>query len=61
MDNINDALREAARVAVETLSRALRIDWVDAYMLASLDVDIGVSQLVDPRKKAWARIPKHII
>ncbi|WP_276814270.1 acetamidase/formamidase family protein [Desulfurococcus amylolyticus] len=61
MDSINDALREAARVAVETLSRALRIDWIDAYMLASLGVDVGVSQLVDPRKTAWARIPKHIV
>jgi len=61
MDTIEDSFREAADIAVKLLSRALGVDWVDAYMLASLTVDLGVSQLVDPRKTAWVKIPKYLL
>lgn len=59
--NIEEAIVEAAREATNVLSRALGLDWVDSYILASLGVDIGVSQLVDPKKTAWARIPKNLV
>lgn len=60
-EDIKVALEETTAVAVETLSRALKLDWHDAYMLASLAVDIGISQLVDPKKTAWARVPKSLL
>ena len=58
---ISEALEKASEVAVEVLSRTLNLEWHDAYMLTSLIVDIGVSQLVDPKKTAWARISKQLI
>ncbi|MEM2025254.1 MAG: acetamidase/formamidase family protein [Desulfurococcaceae archaeon] len=60
-ENVSVALEEAISVAVEALSRSLKLEWHDAYMLASLTVDIGISQLVDPRKTVWARIPKSLL
>ncbi len=59
-EDVSGAIRGAVEASVEALSRALGLEWHDAYMLASLAVDIGVSQLVDPRKTAWARIPKQL-
>lgn len=59
-DTIQEALEAAVEVAVEALSIALNLEWHDAYIVASLAADVGVSQLVDPRKTAWVRIPKHL-
>ncbi|MEM0224749.1 MAG: acetamidase/formamidase family protein [Desulfurococcaceae archaeon] len=60
-DNINNSLEVATDVSVRVLSTALGIEWHDAYMLTSLSIDLGISQLVDPKKTAWARIPKYIL
>jgi len=32
------------------LAKALGLDWHDAYMLASLAIDVEISQLVDPER-----------
>jgi len=56
-----ESLREAARTVVGALSRAFNLDWHDAYLLASLSVDLEISQLVDPRKTARARIPSSVM
>ena len=60
-ENVEKALREATDLAVKILQSSLNISWEDAYMLASLVVDIQISQLVDPKKTVRARIPKRIL
>lgn len=60
-ESIEKAVEDAAEVAVEVLKRGLNLDWSDAYMLASLSVDIGVSQLVNPRKTVQVRILKNVL
>ena len=61
LPTIEEALIEATRCAVSLLQRAHGLSKEDAYMLASLAVDIGVSQLVDPNKTAKASIPKYAL
>ncbi len=61
LPSIEDALEEATRQAVRLIEAARDLAHEDAYMLASLAVDIGVSQLVDPNKTAKARIPAAIL
>ncbi len=61
LPSIEDALIEATRQAVALLQRARGTSAEDAYMLASLAVDLGISQLVDPNKTAKASIPKAIL
>lgn len=60
-EGLESALRRAVEEVVSTLSRALQLDWYDAYMLASMAVDIEVSQVVDPRRTVRARIPKDLV
>ncbi len=60
-NTVEEAIKEATRCAVERLSKNLELDWNDAYMLASLVVDIKVSQVVDPKKTVRASIPKYIL
>lgn len=55
------AIREATKQAVETLARGNNLDWNDAYILASLVVDLKISQMVDPTKTVRATIPKRIL
>jgi len=52
-----EATREATRAAVRLLSRQLSLSFDEAYLLSSLAVDIGISQLVDPNLTAKAAIP----
>jgi len=59
-ENLENALKEAAEIAVYALSKSLDLEWHDAYMLASLTVDMEISQLVDPRKTVRAGIPKSL-
>ncbi len=59
--SIAEALEEATRQAVRLIRAARDLSHEDAYMLASLAADIGVSQLVDPNKTAKARIPSTIL
>jgi amidase len=61
LPSIAEALREATRAAVAHLQRALSLSIADAYLLASLAVDIGISQLVDPHKTAKAVIPRSVV
>jgi len=61
LPTIEDALIEVTRQAVAFLQSARDLSKEDAYMLASLSVDIGISQLVDPNKTAKASIPKSIL
>ena len=61
LPTIEDALVEATRQAVTFLQTARGLSKEEAYMLASLAVDIGISQLVDPNKTAKASIPKSIL
>ncbi len=61
LPTIEGALEEATRQAVGLLQRARGLSREDATMLASLAVDLGVSQLVDPNKTAKARIPLEVL
>ncbi|UCF10983.1 MAG: acetamidase/formamidase family protein [Candidatus Bipolaricaulota bacterium] len=61
LPTIEEALREATHEAVRALERVLSLPFEDAYLLASLTVDIGVSQLVDPNKTAKAVLPKRLV
>ena len=60
-DNLDDAVYAATDQAVRYIKHGLKFSWEDAYMLASLAVDIKISQLVDPKITARAAIPKHIL
>lgn len=60
-NTVEEAAKEATRCAVDLLSNGLKLDWSDAYMLASLVVDIKVSQVVDPKKTVRASISKGIL
>jgi len=61
LPTIEEALVEATRQSVKFLQAARGLSKEEAYMLTSLAVDIGVSQLVDPNKTAKASIPKSIL
>jgi amidase len=61
LPSIEAALEEATRQAVRLIRAARDLPHEDAYMLASLAADVGVSQLVDPNKTAKARIPTAIL
>jgi len=60
-DSADSALKEATDQAVTLLEKGLNIPWNEAYILASLVVDLKVSQIVDPKKTVRAAIPKTII
>lgn len=60
-EDINKAFYVATDLAVKSLEHALQIDWHDAYMLASLAMDLEICQLVDPRKTVRAKLPKSLI
>jgi len=61
LPTIDEALEEATRQAVKLLERARGLSHEDATMLASLAMDIGISQLVDPNVTAKARIPNAVL
>jgi len=60
LPDIEEALKEVTGEAVWFIQRRKTIPFKDAYMIASLCVDIGISQLVNPSKTVKARIPKYI-
>lgn len=60
-DTLDEAIKAAADQAVEHLAKGLEISWEEAYMLASLTVDIKISQVVDPKKTARAVIPNTVL
>ena len=61
LPTIEEALREVTQEAVAFLSEKLELPFQEAYMLASLAVDIRISQLVDPNKTAKAFIPNTLV
>jgi len=61
LPTIEEALEEVTRQAVKTLEVARGLSRPDAVMLASLAVDVGISQLVDPNKTVKARIPLSVL
>ncbi|AFN03891.1 formamidase [Pyrococcus furiosus DSM 3638] len=60
-EDLEDAVREAVKQGVDILRRANELSWDEAYMLASLIMDVQISQLVDPRKTVRVRIPKQYL
>lgn len=60
-DTMDDAIYNGTNEAVEFLMKALGFDREDAYILASLAVDIKVSQVVNPTMTIRAAIPKSIV
>jgi len=60
LPTIDAALKEATREAVLFLKRKQQISCEEAAMLASLAVDVKISQLVDPNKTAKAFIPRML-
>lgn len=54
---MEDAARSATDSAVRYISRACDIGWEEAYMMASLLVDLRISQCVDPQMTVRAVIP----
>lgn len=60
-DTLDDAAVAASDQAVTCLSLGLGLSWEDAYMLASLVVDLKISQFVDPKRTVRAAIPKSIL
>ncbi|AEH50233.1 acetamidase/formamidase family protein [Pseudothermotoga thermarum] len=61
LPTLDEAVKEATHQAVRFLSQKLNMSTLEAYMLASLAVDIRISQLVDPNKTAKAVIPKTLL
>ncbi len=60
-DTLDEALYTGSDQAVKFLMNGLGYDWNDAYILASLVVDLEISQVVDPTKTIRASIPKQIL
>lgn len=60
-DSLEDAVYEATSQAVNHIKDSLGLEWEDAYMLASLSVDLKISQVVDPKMTVRAAIPKYIL
>jgi len=60
-EKMDKALEEGIDLAVKILSLGLNLSWDDSYMMASLAVDIGVSQLVNPKKTIRIQIPSYLL
>lgn len=61
LPSIEESLHIATKEAVHLLQARLALPVTEAAMLASLAVDIKISQLVDPYKTVKAFIPRGII
>lgn len=60
-NDLEEAIYEATTQAVNHIKDSLGIEWEDAYIMASLSVDLKISQIVDPKATARAAIPKYVI
>jgi amidase len=60
-DTLDEAVRHASKAAVEALVREHRWPFENAYMFASLAVDLEINQVVDPKKGVRAVIPKRFM
>jgi acetamidase/formamidase len=59
-EDLNKAVRIAVAEAVDLLAERGKLSREDAYMLASVAVDLRITQLVDGSKGVHAMIPKSI-
>lgn len=59
--DLEEALQNGLRPAVSAMAKALGVSWEEAYILASLTVDMRISQVVDPMKTVRAVIPKTVL
>ncbi|SHH04835.1 amidase [Anaerosphaera aminiphila DSM 21120] len=60
-ETLEDAMKEAASAGVKFISEALNVTWAEAYVMASLALDLKISQVVNPMKTIRAEIPKYIL
>lgn len=60
-DTLEDAVYNGTDEGVKFLMKGLGFDWEDAYILASLIIDLKISQVVDPKMTIRAAIPKKIL
>jgi len=58
---LDEAVYRASEEAVEALQRAHNMSFEEAYMLASLIVNLRINQVVDPLKGVRAEIPKKYV
>ncbi len=59
--SLDEAAAAAVRNVVGLMSARRGIPWIDAYMLASIAVDLQISQIVNPLKTARVRVPRELI
>jgi len=60
-DNVDDAAKEATKLAVNLLSKGLGLSWDDALILASIAIDLKISQMTGSKKTIRAAIPISIV
>ncbi|NLJ78274.1 MAG: acetamidase/formamidase family protein [Tissierellia bacterium] len=60
-NTLEEATIEATEQAVGYLNRGLDISWEEAYILASLIMDLKFSQVVNSEKTVRSAIPKYIL
>jgi acetamidase/formamidase len=58
-EDLDDAAKTALRQMIDLIGERLGLDREDAYMFASLAVDLHVTQLVDGNKGIHALLPKR--
>ncbi len=60
-ETLDEAAYRATEAAVEAIAKSQNLSFEDAYMLASLIVDLKINQVVDPYKGVRAEIPKDYV
>lgn len=60
-DNVDQAIETVTSQAVEYLSHGLDISWEDAYILASISLNLRISQVVNEKKTVRGAISKNIL
>ena len=58
-EDLDDAAKDALRAMIDLIGERMGLAREDAYMFASLAVDMRVTQLVDGNKGIHAMLPKH--
>jgi len=60
-EDLDDAAKDALRAMIDLIGEKMGLARDDAYMFASLGVDMRVTQLVDGNKGIHAMLPKHFV
>jgi acetamidase/formamidase len=58
-EDLDDAAKDALREMIKLIGEKMKLPPDDAYMFASLAVDMRVTQLVDGNKGIHAMLPKR--